>query len=73
MSKSEGEVVRIPEGKFFGFIRIGNKDYFFHRDDFNGNWRELESATWNNPKPKVTCDIVESPRGPRVSNVTLIN
>ena len=74
MNKSEGKIVRIPEGKFFGFVRIGSKDYFFHREDFNGDWRELISSPglYSANGVKVTCDIVESPRGPRVTNVTLI-
>lgn len=37
MKRIDGRVVRMVEGKFFGFIRqVGSdskKDYFFHRDD----------------------------------------
>ena len=38
----EGRVVRLPEGKQFGFVQNPDgQDVFFHRDDFNGHWNDL--------------------------------
>jgi len=72
MNKSEGIVVRIPDGKNFGFIRVNGKDYFFHKEDFNGNWEALKTQL-SRDMIKVQFDIVDSIKGPRASNVTVID
>lgn len=72
MTKSTGILARIPEGKNFGFIKINNQEYFFHRDDFNGNWEALVSQYNQRIKINVQCNIVESVKGPRVSGVTVL-
>lgn len=66
-----GKIVRVVMDRNFGFVRIDNQrgDYFFHRDDFKGEWEALV----NHPKElAVTCVVVESPKGPRVGDVTPI-
>lgn len=37
---AQGYVKTVHE-KAYGFARIGNKDYFFHKNDFNGHWTDL--------------------------------
>ena len=39
-----GYVRNIVQNRMYGFI-IGEdgKEYFFHRDEFNGHWRDIES------------------------------
>jgi cold shock CspA family protein len=66
--KSEGVILRIIDGKNFGFIQIGRKEYFFHRDDVvNANFNTLMRGM------KVTCEIqLDNPKGPRVNSVTLV-
>lgn len=36
-----GTVKNLFALKHYGFIRSGNKDYFFHRDDFIGHWQDM--------------------------------
>lgn len=67
----KGIVKHIGVGKNFGFIRASNGvEYFFHRDDFQDDWfLLLDKVTQGNTS--VTFDSVESPKGPRASNVRL--
>lgn len=64
----QGKIVRLLTEKKFGFIRIRNmqSDYFFHAQDYEGNFDELSIGK------EVTGVIVQSPKGPRVSNVRLV-
>ena len=65
-----GKVVRIFPEKHFGFIRANDRvgDFFFHSEDFNGNWNDLCDLV----HPEVTGIVVQSPKGPRISNVTQV-
>ena len=38
-----GKIIRITQTKGYGFIKndLDGKDYFFHKDDFNGHWVDL--------------------------------
>ena len=38
-----GIVIRIDPTKNFAYINSQNKDYFFHREDFDGHWNDLIS------------------------------
>jgi len=55
--------------KGFGFIRAGSKDYFFHRDDFNGFWVDLMDDYAKTKSVEVEFNPMESKRGPRAENV----
>lgn len=37
----EGRVRRIYKDLQYGFLNADGKDYFFHKDDFDGDWRAL--------------------------------
>lgn len=73
MEQIRGQIVRLIYEKGFGFVRLPNHvgDFFFHRDDFNDQWATLVLLT-KEELPEVLCTIVESPKGPRVANVTPI-
>lgn len=68
-----GTVNRIPEGKFFGFIKpeVGKKDYFFHREDFNGHWEDLVNDVNAHKKIEVEFEPEMGQKGPRATNVRL--
>ena len=59
--------------KSFGFIRSDNKEYFFHRQDFNGDWNELTELFANSKqRVEVSFEVVaNSPKGPRAANVMI--
>lgn len=67
-----GKVIRIPQGKNFGFIRYEKKDYFFHRDDFNGHWDDLVSDIISQ-EIDASFDIVDSIKGGRAGNVKRVD
>jgi len=65
----KGTIKNIISRRSFGFIRAANGgDYFFHRQDFNGHWEDLEADALQEIV-EVTFDVVESPKGPRAGNV----
>lgn len=66
-----GIVRSMPEGKNFGFIQVDAKDIFFHREEYIGDWKSLVHEFNKGKKLTVEFEKVESPKGPRASNVTL--
>lgn len=69
---NKGIIRSMPEGKAFGFIQMGVKDFFFHRENFNGDWKDLTRKFNGGHSVNVEFDIVESPKGPRAENVSVI-
>lgn len=68
---AEGFVKTVHE-KRYGFIRVDKKDYFFHKNDYNGYWSDLENdfkELKDGEKIEVTFDIGDSPKGPCAQNV----
>jgi cold shock CspA family protein len=55
--------------KQFGFIHSEGKNYFFHRDDFNGHWEDLEEDFEKLRSIKVEFVEVESDKGPRAADI----
>lgn len=66
-----GTIARIPLGKTYGFIKKDSDkyDYFFHRDDYVGDWDDLVIDFQANEDIKVQFNIVESVKGSRAGNV----
>lgn len=72
----KGYVKRLPHGKDFGFVRgEDNKDYFFHKENFNGHWKDLVEDMDANLNPAVTFDveIPEPSKGPRARKVNRVD
>jgi len=66
-----GKVKNIIEGRNYGFIRDeDHNEYFFHRDNFDGDWGELNRLI-RFGEPPVEFDIKDSPKGLRADNVKL--
>ena len=68
-------IIKSLTNRGFGFIRAGDGyEYFFHRDDYAGNWSELinEFESHRSNPLHVNFEEVVSPKGPRASNVVRI-
>lgn len=69
----EGVIVKIVETKGFGFIKSNEnqKEYFFHRSDYQGDFSDLEAYFLDNPKEgiQVNFDVVQSNKGLRAGKV----
>ena len=69
-----GTVKNITARKAFGFIMgEDGKEYFFHKDDFNGFWDDLESDHNNKIKIKVQFEPSKGLKGPRAANVSRLD
>ena len=62
----KGTIKRIDE-RGFGFIATeeGEKDVFFHDNDFDGNIKDLTEGD------SVTFEMEDSPKGPKATNVAV--
>jgi len=69
-----GKVSNIIQEKRFGFIYNpeSRREYFFHREDYHGNWDQLVSDYQERKQINVQFHIVESQRGPRAGNVVRV-
>ena len=65
----KGQIERLNSTKGYGFIRAGNKDYFFHKSSFEGHWEDLVEDMNNNIKPEVEFEDGPSLKGPRAEKV----
>ena len=68
-----GYIKNILANKKFGFIEepATKIQYFFHMQDYKGNWDELveDFDTLGPGIVELEFDIVKSPKGPRAGNV----
>lgn len=68
----KGQIVRIVSQKAFGFIRAGDKEYFFHKDEFDGHWTDLsDDVNKHGATPECEFEIVVPVpvKGPRATKV----
>jgi cold shock CspA family protein len=69
-----GVVRSIVTGKAFGFIAgEDGKEYFFHKQDFNGFFTDLADDVTAGKKVKVTFSPTHTDKGPRASDVTRLD
>jgi len=68
-----GYVTSMPSGKFFGFIKAGDREYFFHRADYSGYWDDLRLLFDSRTKVEVEFEPVDSAKGPRAANVRRVD
>lgn len=69
-----GTVKSVITKKAFGFIAgEDGKEYFFHKDDFNGHWNDLEEDLANKNKIVVKFDPEPGAKGPRAGNVSRVD
>jgi len=69
MTRIKGFIIRIPEGKQFGFIKgEDNMDYFFHESAFQGDFQEA-ARTYERDKIYVTFEGTKGQKGYRAENV----
>ena len=65
-----GFVKSLISSKGFGFISANKKEYFFHRDDYQGDWNDLIIDFDNGKEPiQVEFEEVKSSKGPRAAQV----
>ena len=64
-----GIVKGIVTNRNFGFLKSGNIEYFFHRDDFNGHWDDLLNDIIERDIHVNFEVVADSPKGPRAKNV----
>jgi cold shock CspA family protein len=66
-----GFVKNVAGMKQYGFIRAEDgKEYFFHKEDFNGFWNDLALDVENGRTVNVTFESIPSDKGPRAGEVT---
>jgi CspA family cold shock protein len=66
-----GKIVRVMGDKGYGFIKgEDGKEYFFHRQDVNGNFDDLVLDAEGGRTIEVMFESVPSPKGPRAGEVT---
>ena len=65
-----GHLKNVVANRGFGFIRAANTEYFFHRDDFRGNWDDLVNN--QGYQLELEFDVVKAPKGPRAANVRIL-
>lgn len=66
-----GVIKNVISNRNYGFIREEDTliEYFFHKEDFQGHWEDLELDFGNGAKIPVTFESADSGKGPRAANV----
>lgn len=57
----------------FGFIKSGESEYFFHRDEYKGHWNSLTAAFRSGEPCVVQFTPENGPKGLRASAVFRID
>lgn len=66
-----GTVKNVMANKFFGFIRgDGGLEYFFHREDYEGDWDVLVEDVKGRKPVEVSFEARNTPKGLRAALVT---
>ncbi len=68
-----GYVKTLKADKGFGFIRASDKkEYFFHKDDFQGNWDVLVKDFEGESKIDVMFEPKHGLKGPRAVEIARV-
>lgn len=65
----EGRLVRIYKDLRYGFVKNQGTDYFFHKDDYLGDWNALVLDFERNPPVHLDFEPDSTPKGLRARNV----
>jgi cold shock CspA family protein len=66
-----GKIKKVDEGKGYGFIQADKADYFFHRDSFEGHWKDLCDDVAHSDTPiEVEFEPTRTSKGLRAESVT---
>lgn len=68
--------IKTVNEKAYAFVKCNGKDYFFHKNDFNGHWYDMVSdfkALKSGERIEVEFEIGESSKGPCAVNVSRID
>jgi cold shock CspA family protein len=73
----KGTIVRIPKSESglanFAFIKGEDEaEYFLHASGLINPWDELKDLVIRQRYANVEFEVVQSPRGPRANNATII-
>jgi len=69
-----GRVIRVFMSKKYGFIKgEDGLEYFFHEDDFNGFFNDLDMDIKMGRTPKVNYESVPSEKGPRAAEISRVD
>ena len=69
----QGQLKKVFRDKSYGFVRSNNKDYFFHRDDFDGHWNDICDDFEKGILPEFTFEVEQAEKGPRAVGVRLVS
>lgn len=64
-----GRVRTIRDQFGYGFIRTKGVDFFFHREDFVGDWKALVKDFSDDVDIQVEFEPGNTEKGPRAANV----
>lgn len=69
----EGRLARIYKDLRYGFIKAHSdkQDYFFHKEDFEGNWHALVLDFERNPPVYLEFEPTTTAKGLRAKKVSL--
>ena len=73
MPMVNGVVCRVVADKGFCFVKYEGKDYFLHKQEFNGFWEDLVFDFKGNRKIEIEFEEMEGPKGLRATNARRID
>lgn len=65
----DGRIKKIVRDKQYGFIQTDRSDYFFHKEDFDGDWKSLCDQFEAGAVIEVTFEPARTDKGLRAREV----
>lgn len=66
----DGRIKKIVSEKQYGFIQTDRSDYFFHKEDFDGDWKDLCKQFEAGAEIEVTFEPSRTDKGLRAREVS---